>query len=449
MISSLSIFLPTFVCLFSTIALKKLSSRTDATWLLFFLGLATSFFLLSEACQTDARAPIAELMHVKMIGLVAAPCIIPLSVMYMRKLRTPTYQIHSLGLVWILVPAILFTAVGVMYLMIGEATILPFMEEIKTRGLGALKEYRGSTEYVFFVLAELVFRVILAIESLVFIIYVIAWTYRDRVKASDISAFIHEDGSIRVTTLQMLFFMPILVVLIMKVCDLNIDFSLHRTLSVILSLILSVFLAGFGFTALFGSKRLITRKGMRFGILYNYGMKDKGTVVEEMMNILLDEAETEALERVQQKIGKNLHIEEFKSADPSAERSEVASKIFEAVTDTYDESDMLGRFQRLMRDEMLFLKPGLSLDDVADKLETNKFYISKMVNNTFNMGFPEVVNILRVDYAEQYIMSHPNARQAEIAQQCGFFSASTFNTIFKKVTGMTPKMWMAAKEHTE
>ena len=116
------------------------------------------------------------------------------------------------------------------------------------------------------------------------------------------------------------------------------------------------------------------------------------------------------------------------------------------MDECWNEDDILGRFQRLMRDEMLFLKPGLSLEDVAEKLDTNKFYISKMVNNTFNMGFPEVVNILRIDYAEQYIINNPDAKQSEIATKCGFLSASTFNTIFKKVTGMTPKMWVAARD---
>ena len=92
----------------------------------------------------------------------------------------------------------------------------------------------------------------------------------------------------------------------------------------------------------------------------------------------------------------------------------------------------------------MFLQPKLTLDDVAESLNTNKTYVSKMVNNTYNLGFPELINILRVDYAEQYIISHREARQEEIAQECGFLSASSFNTTFKKVTGMTPKVWIAS-----
>ena len=67
-----------------------------------------------------------------------------------------------------------------------------------------------------------------------------------------------------------------------------------------------------------------------------------------------------------------------------------------------------------------------------------------MVNNTYNLGFPELINTLRVDYAEQYILAHQNAKQEEIAAECGFLSASSFNTTFKKVTGITPKVWIAS-----
>jgi YesN/AraC family two-component response regulator len=58
------------------------------------------------------------------------------------------------------------------------------------------------------------------------------------------------------------------------------------------------------------------------------------------------------------------------------------------------------------------------------------------------MSFPEFLNTLRIDYAKQYIKNHPNAKQEEIARSCGFLSASSFNNIFRKITGMTPKTWV-------
>ena len=99
-----------------------------------------------------------------------------------------------------------------------------------------------------------------------------------------------------------------------------------------------------------------------------------------------------------------------------------------------------------MQNERLFLKPGLTLGEVAGRLGTNKTYLSKMVNQTYKVGFPEMLNILRVDYAQHYIRKHADASQEEIAKACGFLSASSFNSTFKRITGFTPKVWTARKE---
>ena len=94
-------------------------------------------------------------------------------------------------------------------------------------------------------------------------------------------------------------------------------------------------------------------------------------------------------------------------------------------------------------EEQIFLDPRIGLTEVAERLHTNKTYISKLVNNTYKLGFPELVNNLRVEYAEQYIINHRKAKQTEIAAACGFLSASSFNNTFKRVTGTTPKLWLA------
>ena len=112
---------------------------------------------------------------------------------------------------------------------------------------------------------------------------------------------------------------------------------------------------------------------------------------------------------------------------------------------SWDEGSLVYRFQRLMQDEQLFLQPSLTLTEVADRLHSNKTYISKMVNQTYGIGFPEVLNVLRVDYAQQYMRAHKSASQKEVAKEAGFLSASSFNTVFKRITGTTPKLWMAKK----
>lgn len=97
-----------------------------------------------------------------------------------------------------------------------------------------------------------------------------------------------------------------------------------------------------------------------------------------------------------------------------------------------------------MIEGQLFLQPSLTLEDVAKRMGTNKTYVSKMVNTTYKQSFPDLLNTLRIDYAEQYLLNHRDARQKDIAKACGFLSASAFNSMFKKITGLTPKMWLNA-----
>lgn len=118
------------------------------------------------------------------------------------------------------------------------------------------------------------------------------------------------------------------------------------------------------------------------------------------------------------------------------------SVIYATTGKTGTHRALLSKFQEILIEDQIFLRPQLSLTDVADLLNTNKTYVSQMVNDYYRVGFPELINTLRIDYAEQYILNHRDAKQEEIAGECGFISASSFNNTFKKVTGMPPKQWV-------
>lgn len=108
-----------------------------------------------------------------------------------------------------------------------------------------------------------------------------------------------------------------------------------------------------------------------------------------------------------------------------------------------EEEKLRIRFEEKIVSDKLFLKQGIRLSDIATMLDTNRTYISRLVNNTYNMSFSDYINTLRIDYAKQYLMNHRDAKQSDIATACGFPNASAFNSIFKKITGVTPKIWMA------
>ncbi|MBP5336961.1 MAG: AraC family transcriptional regulator [Bacteroidales bacterium] len=102
---------------------------------------------------------------------------------------------------------------------------------------------------------------------------------------------------------------------------------------------------------------------------------------------------------------------------------------------------LTSRFEQLFFEEKAFLEPGLTLQPLAARLFTNKTYLSRLINDTYHLSFPELLNTVRVDYAQRYMREHPGARQDEIARASGFLNAPTFSRVFKRIAGTTPKTW--------
>ena len=89
--------------------------------------------------------------------------------------------------------------------------------------------------------------------------------------------------------------------------------------------------------------------------------------------------------------------------------------------------------------EKPYLNPELSLTDVADALNVNRTYLSRVINNQFNMNFYTFVNNYRIDYALKIISSHDETKSDTICTESGFKTRSVFYSLFSKRTGLTPQ----------
>ena len=138
-------------------------------------------------------------------------------------------------------------------------------------------------------------------------------------------------------------------------------------------------------------------------------------------------------------------IAEQTSENTLEKTTDVSPSQVDARQSLAEEDSLRIRFEDLIVSEQLFLKQGIRLSDIATMLDTNRTYISRLVNNTYNMSFSDYINTLRIDYAEQYLLHNRDAKQSDIAAACGFPNASAFNNVFKKITGVTPKIWLATK----
>jgi AraC-like DNA-binding protein len=103
-------------------------------------------------------------------------------------------------------------------------------------------------------------------------------------------------------------------------------------------------------------------------------------------------------------------------------------------------SKLKDEFLRLFEDDKVFTNCDLRIIDLSEMLATNRTYISKLINEEFNMNFNEFVNNYRVETAKKYLSSPDFAmfKLEIIAEKSGFNSFSSFARVFKNITGTTP-----------
>jgi AraC-like DNA-binding protein len=81
---------------------------------------------------------------------------------------------------------------------------------------------------------------------------------------------------------------------------------------------------------------------------------------------------------------------------------------------------------------------------LAEKLNTNKSYLSQVINEYFRKNFSTFVNEYRVKEASRLLLEKESENYTieAIANSVGFKSKSAFNSAFKKFTGITPSYFV-------
>jgi AraC-like DNA-binding protein len=94
----------------------------------------------------------------------------------------------------------------------------------------------------------------------------------------------------------------------------------------------------------------------------------------------------------------------------------------------------------LMEREKPFKESGLTLAELARRLNTVPNYLSQVINEKEGKNFFDYINTLRVEEFKK-IASGPEGKKYTLlgmAYDCGFNSKSSFNKYFRKVTGVSP-----------
>lgn len=96
--------------------------------------------------------------------------------------------------------------------------------------------------------------------------------------------------------------------------------------------------------------------------------------------------------------------------------------------------------------EKVFLDPDLTLVSLAEKIKTNRTYLSNAIHLTYGKTFSDFVNHLRIQYAlSQMRQRHERKEEIlakDLAELCGYSNNTSFYRAFVRETGLTPKKWM-------
>lgn len=98
----------------------------------------------------------------------------------------------------------------------------------------------------------------------------------------------------------------------------------------------------------------------------------------------------------------------------------------------------------LMQKEKAFLKPDLTLREVAVRLNTPSTTVSQTINQGFGKNFNQFINDFRVEEFKSSVTNpaHRHLSLLAIALDSGFNSKATFNRVFKQATGISPRQFL-------
>jgi len=124
------------------------------------------------------------------------------------------------------------------------------------------------------------------------------------------------------------------------------------------------------------------------------------------------------------------------------------SKSSNSKLNKFDIQAYLQKLTEYMQTQKPYLTPSLTINELSEKLSIPSWQLSRVINVSFHQNFFNFVNWYRIEEAKRHFRD-PNQHHKtilEILYEVGFNSKSTFNSVFKKFTGVTPKQFKKMSE---
>lgn len=96
------------------------------------------------------------------------------------------------------------------------------------------------------------------------------------------------------------------------------------------------------------------------------------------------------------------------------------------------------------KEEKLYLTDQITINDIAERLGTDRRYLSRFINERYGINFSRWISEMRIEEAKLLMEQKPDEGLEWVALQTGFSSLSYFSKVFSQVVGVSPKKWRAS-----
>lgn len=96
------------------------------------------------------------------------------------------------------------------------------------------------------------------------------------------------------------------------------------------------------------------------------------------------------------------------------------------------------------KEEKLYLTDQITINDIAERLGTDRRYLSRFINEHYGINFSRWISEMRIEEAKRLMEKEPDEGLEWVALQTGFSSLSYFSKVFSQVVGVSPKKWRAS-----
>ncbi|PHZ83246.1 helix-turn-helix domain-containing protein [Paremcibacter congregatus] len=152
--------------------------------------------------------------------------------------------------------------------------------------------------------------------------------------------------------------------------------------------------------------------------------------------------EEESLQRQLDTIADQQHPKTEPETETTRETPQPAKYAKSALSDA-DSERILHKLQQALELDQLYKDNMLSLRSLSDHTRISPNYISQVINQNLNCNFFDFINKFRVRAAQEKLVPKGDEKISvlDVAHEVGFNSKSTFNTAFKRYTGLTPTQY--------